>query len=347
MPKPAAIAALGMMTPVGDCAAQTASSVRAGICRYRESSIHNRRFQPMTLALLPEDALPPLAPELETLAGLTSRQIRMLRLAAPALRETLAGLDPKERPPLFLGVPEPLPDRPPVVSEAFLDQLVLQAGAGFARERSSLFPLGRAAGMHALRAGLEALEQGAPAVLVGGVDSYLDLYLLGTLDLEGRVLAEGVMEGFCPGEGAAFLLLRPSSAAPGTCLVHPPGLASESGHRYSSEPYKGEALSEAIRAALAPMNGAKVRSVFASLNGESFGAKEWGVAVLRNKAGLEEPFRFEHPAECFGDTGAAIGPLLLGIAAVGLQKGWLAGPCLAWCSSERDPRAAACVSIPT
>src|SRR5262245_31497410 len=105
MTRPAAIASVGLMSPVGDCAVQTASSVRAGICRYRESSILNRRSQPMTLALLPEDALPPLAADLDGARGLTTRQARMLRLAAPALKEASAGLGPAEHPPLFLALP--------------------------------------------------------------------------------------------------------------------------------------------------------------------------------------------------------------------------------------------------
>ena len=79
-----------MMTPIGDCAAQTATSARAGICRFQQSSVHNKRFRPMTLALLPDDALPPLAGEAEAAAGLTARQRRMLRLAGPALREAIA-----------------------------------------------------------------------------------------------------------------------------------------------------------------------------------------------------------------------------------------------------------------
>lgn len=347
MSTPAVITGMGMMTPIGDCAAQTASSVRAGICRYRESSIMNRRFRPMTLALLPDEALPALAEGLAD-RGLTTRQARMLRLAGPALREACESLE--ERVPLFLATPEPHGDRPAPFEAGSLELLAIQAGecgARIDRDASRVFPLGRAGGLHALAAALEALAAGAPAVLVGGVDSHLDLHLLGTLDLEERVLAEGVMDGFCPGEGAAFLLLRPAEGGASGCLVHPPGLASETGHRYSSEPHRGEALAEALRAALAALGGKPAHTVLASLNGESFGAKEWGVAVLRNRAGLADPFRLEHPAEGYGDAGAATAPLLLGIAAIGLRRGWLEGPALAWCSSERESRGAACVTLLT
>ena len=71
------ICGIGMVTAVGTTAAQTASSVRAGVSRYQESSVYNKRFEPMTMALLPEDAIPPLNEKLASEPGLTSRQRRM------------------------------------------------------------------------------------------------------------------------------------------------------------------------------------------------------------------------------------------------------------------------------
>jgi 3-oxoacyl-[acyl-carrier-protein] synthase-1 len=204
--------------------------------------------------------------------------------------------------------------------------------------------------MEALSAALEALEQKrAESVLVGGVDTYLDLYLLATLDQEDRVLAEGVMDGFCPGEGAAFLLLAAEPAKVGVgapvAYVHPPGLAQESGHRYSVEPYKGDGLAQAVAAALEAAKTEPVQTVFSSMNGENFCAKEWGVAFMRNKAGFAEPHRFEHPADGFGDSGAATAPILLGLAALGVNRGYLPAPCLVYASSDASPRGAACVTM--
>jgi hypothetical protein len=50
---------------------------------------HNKNFNPMRMALIPEDALPPLNPELTSLTGLTSRQRRILRIATPAIQEVI------------------------------------------------------------------------------------------------------------------------------------------------------------------------------------------------------------------------------------------------------------------
>ena len=80
----AAIVSMGMVTPVGLDAEQTAASVRAGTARKMESSIMDERFEPIVLGYLPNEVLPPLESALEERVGLTSLQRRLLRLASPA-----------------------------------------------------------------------------------------------------------------------------------------------------------------------------------------------------------------------------------------------------------------------
>ena len=87
----------------------------------------------------------------------------------------------------------------------------------------------------AIDAAIRYLDSGGECALVGGVDSYLDLYLLATLDGEDRILADGVMNGFAPGEGAGFLLLCSTETAAQRGLkplaeVCKPGLGQEPGH---------------------------------------------------------------------------------------------------------------------
>jgi 3-oxoacyl-[acyl-carrier-protein] synthase-1 len=332
-----------MTTSVGVSSLETAASVRAGISRYKASSIFNSRFRAMTMCLVPDGILPPLASPLETTLGLTARQIRMLRLATLAIRSSVEKAPGGLPLPLLLALPEQLPNCPPPTGDDFLDRLALQTGVPLDRQTSAIFPFGRAGGLYAVARGLELISRGThDFALVGGVDTYLDLYLLGVLDTESRVLADGVMDGFAPGEGSAFLLLasdRGRSLRP-AAKVHPPGLAIEPGHRYSTEPYKGEGLAEAVAIALSMAKGGSIRSVFASLNGENFGAKEWGVAFLRSKALFDDGFRLFHPAEFYGDPGAACAPLLMGLATLALDAGHIEGPALIWCASELGHRGA-------
>lgn len=342
----AAICGIGMITAIGGNALQTLASYRAGISRYAESSVYNKRFEPMTMALVPEEVLPPLNDEVAQ-KGLTARQMRMLRLATPALQEATQSLEKPEPLPLLLAVPETLKGRALSVPDNFIELLVTQTEVALDPGASKLLRTGRAAGLQALEEAITLLASGAhDRVLVGGIDSYLDLYLLATLDQEDRILADGVMDGFAPGEGAGFLLLASSTAggARAIATVHKPGLADEPGYRYSKQPYQGDGLSDAMRAAINGHDGGPIQTVFGSLNGENLGAKEWGVAASRNQAELADPLRFEHPADCFGDVGAAAGPVLAGIAALGLRAGALPGPALVWCSSEGRQRGAARVT---
>lgn len=335
--RPVEIMATGMITSLGADTKMTAASVRSGISTYQESAILNKQFNPMILSLVPDEALPELEDELQQQA-LTSRQQRMLRLATPAIQQLAEKLDVPV--PLMLCGPEKLPGRHSVISDKFLKQLKLQSKAAIDLENSYVFPQGRAGGFYALEAAMLLLESGKhKQVMVGGVDSFLDLYLLASLDSDDRVLAQGVMDGFAPGEAAAFLLLKQADNGSGIKL-YPPGLSDEPGHRYSQQPYKGEGLANAVEEALLNVNSTTIKTVFASFNGENFNAKEWGVAAIRNQQNLDSDFNMIHPADCYGDIGAATGPVLMALASIGMEKGYYHKPALLWASSEIQQRAA-------
>jgi 3-oxoacyl-[acyl-carrier-protein] synthase I len=345
----ARVAGVGMLTAVGAGARQTAASVRAGVARFTESPIFDKRFEPIVMATVPEDQMPPPDPALEDMPGLTARQIRMLRLAAPSLKESVADLGDASKVPLLLATPEPLPNRPDPAGDKFLDLLARESGVAFDISTSRIFPNGRAGGFLALEDALERLESGdVERVIVGGVDSHRDLYLLATLDAESRLLTSQNSDGFVPGEGSAFLVLtrprRTESNGHTMATIVSVGTSIEEGHRYSDEAYRGEGLSAALEMLFAHSSvPSGVGCVFAGFNGENLESKEWGVACLRHRERLGESPRVEHPVDCFGDTGAALAPLLLGLATMYLQKGTWPDPCLAWCASDRGQRGAALV----
>ncbi len=334
------IIAMGMITPVGANAEMTAAAIRSNISSYQESEILNRKLNPMILARVPCDALPELDEEL-ALQGLSSRQKRMLRLATPAMQQLEEKLTKPV--PLMLCGPEKLPGRRSIVSDKFLKQFVMQTKANIDLENSYVFPQGRASSMYALEAAIQILESGKhPQVLIGGVDSYLDLQLLASFDKDDRILAEGVMDGFAPGEAAAFLLLKLADSA-SSVKLYPPGIADEPGHRYSSEPYKGDGLSKAVAEAISNAPEINIKTIFASFNGENFNAKEWGVASIRNQKFIDNDFDIIHPADCYGDIGAATGPVLMALASIGMLKGYYKKPALIFASSEIQQRAAICI----
>jgi 3-oxoacyl-[acyl-carrier-protein] synthase-1 len=251
---------------------------------------------------------------------------------------------------LLLALPEKRPGICEIAGPEMVRSLAAQAGVKLDERGSRTYRQGGAGGLIALSEALALLAaERHPYVLVGGVDSFFDSRRLVELDAEDRLHGSS-RDGFVPGEGAAFLLL--GSRALRRRLVLPPlarvtgvGLGVEKGHRYSPEPYRGDGLAQAFRALLAelPADTPKVRCVYAALNGESMPTKEWGVAVIRNPGRFAEDLRIEHPADCVGDAGAALGPLMVALAAMGIRDGYREEPCLVWSTSDRESRAAAMV----
>jgi 3-oxoacyl-[acyl-carrier-protein] synthase-1 len=352
-PTDAVIVGVGMMTAVGLSAPETAASVRAATMRFTQTPIRDRRFDSFTLAEVPEDGLPPLADSLEREPGLTAREIRMLRLGTMPLIEALSALPQGEKPPgLALALPETQPGHR-IDGAAFLKRFSAQTGARFDASRSAAVDEGRAGALVAVARAAQLVRSGqANVAIAGAIDSYRDLYVLGTLDLEERVKSAEHLDGFVPGEGAAFLLLANATVARAAGLrplatLTRVALDEEPGHLYSTSAYRGEGLAKTFKQLLGSGDVvAPIAEVYSSMNGESHWAKEWGVGYMRNKKGFAEEYGMHHPADCLGETGSACGPLLVGLAALGLRDGYRKSPSLVYCSSDRGPRAALVIAAP-
>ena len=194
----------------------------------------------------------------------------------------------------------------------------------------------------ALESALQAMSaDSSRPILVGGVDTFLDLRLLATLGAEGRVHGPRVMDGFIPGEGAAFLWIEGGrEPASGTPVIHGAASTTDPGHRYGTEPARGEGLAQALQLLRdrLPSPVGPIASTFTGLNGENFDAKLWGVAQLRHKDLFSANMTLEHPASCFGDTGAATGAILTALTAAALAAGHRAAPALVWAASDLGAR---------
>ncbi|MCX4241754.1 hypothetical protein [Paraliomyxa miuraensis] len=366
-----AILRMGLFCPVGLDAEQASASLWAGVPRKVETSIMDKRLEPIVMGHFPIDVLPPLVEPLEDpKLGLTALQRRLLRLAGPALQEVLdvdvvEDAVPGEReprfsskvlphglaplPPLLVAGPQPSPGRAEILTGRMLGQLALQAGVPVDLGTSRVFPTGHAGFFEALRHAQTQVigARRAELAVVGGVDSYLDLYRLARLDQEDRLLTFGVQDAFTPGEAAAFVLVASYNACQRYGLkalawIDAVGVGREPGHRYSEQPYLGEGLAEAFGHAFRELAGPAqpVRLVMAGLTGESLHAKEWGVAQLRNRKRFADPLRIEHSAEYTGDAGAGLAPMMLVAAVLGMRQGTVEGPALVWASSEQEQRGA-------
>lgn len=344
----AEILSLGMVTPVGLDAISTAAAVRAGIVRLREAPLFNREGKPIVMGFVPDEHLPPIASALARELKDDEWRARLLQCASPALREVTSGLKSGEPVAVCLAVPDGSSKAKDPIGPEFLVQLSTQTEVNINSKLSKVLPVGRAGGIHALSEALKLLQdRSVTHVVVGGVDTNFDQGVVAALDDDDRLAVGSASDAVIPGEGAGFLLLGTSRSSspprpqPVASLIGV-GLGTEPGHIYSKEPNLGEGLSQAFAALFAklPDRSPKVQCVYAGFNGENVWHKDWGVAYLRHSEYFTDAFQTHHIADSFGDPGAALGPLMIGVAAIGLQRGYRQGPCLVWCGSDRGERGA-------
>jgi 3-oxoacyl-[acyl-carrier-protein] synthase-1 len=309
------------------------------------SEYFNKKDKPMTAAFVPDDALPELHEELQSV-GLKGDEKRLIRLSSAALTEVKPIL-PKNIPvAVFLAGPENIPARPSSITPKLIQYIQKQSDISFDLDSSQFLACGRAGVIEAIDLAFKYLSATeAACVLVGGVDTYSNTGLISKLDVENRILANNISDGFALGEAAGFLLLAKTphkSFLP--VSISYPGLAEEEGHLYSEEPYKGEGLAKAVSSAIQYSDNTKIDNVFSSMNGESFFVKELGVSSLRNSESFAEGYQVNHPADCYGDVGAATGAILIGLSAIKLKNKKLENKHLVCCSSDMANRAAVCTT---
>lgn len=339
------IVRIGMVTPVGLSAPATAAAIRAGIARFRETPFFDNSGASISMGLVPEQFFDSeaMASAEEDPCGddfCSARTSRIVRLGAAAVRQCLQGIPSDTSLPLLWVAPEPLPDLGEEEPD-LLERLARRLGPQLDKERSQLFPFGRAGGALALQEAMARLTSGAAQqVLVGGADSYFDPELLLHLDARERLRSEEPRDAMVIGEGAACLLLEAAQASRIARLIGV-GSADEPGHLYGETPGLCAGLDTAIKSALRAAAAPAIDAIYCSLNGESQQGREWGVALIRNRAAFSGSCQLHHPFDCIGDVGAASMPLLIGVAALCAQRARREHQTLIWCASDCAKRGAA------
>jgi 3-oxoacyl-[acyl-carrier-protein] synthase-1 len=335
-----------MITSIGADTKMTAAAVKAGMNQFAASEFENLQREAITMAAVPEEVFETLEVEIDEGSYYSELYDRIIKMAIIAAREALAQ-QPIETPiPLVLAMPEAIPYVNHITPQVLVTNLVNQEDLPIDAEQVRCIHTGRAAGIQALDLAQRYLyDMKQDYVLVGGSDSYMQMPIMSSLDEAGRVMAPGIMDGFIPGEGAGFLLLTryPDKALnqEGNIIaLNTPGISEEPGHLNSDQPYRGDGLSQAFELALKNRNGDPIHSIYSSMNGEHFWAKEYGVAYTRNRASFEDEVQLEHPADCYGDLGVATGPVLIGLAADRLLNQQGAAAHLVYSSSDSACRAA-------
>ena len=208
---------------------------------------------------------------------------------------------------------------------------------------------GHAGGLYCMEQALSLLQSGkSQFCLIGGVDSYLDPETLEWLDALEQLHSETTIWGFCPGEGAGFCLLTSTDRAASLGLPIAMEIISAASAK-EANPIKtqtvciGQGLSEAFKKSLAHLpRDNQIDHTICDMNGEPYRGNEYGFAVLRSPGKFADEADFMTPADCWGDVGAASGPLFAILATSAANKGYAPGPhTFLWASSEGGLRATA------
>lgn len=315
------IVGVGARAPVGLTALQVTMAVRAGKRDVRETHFIDKHGEVVGLSRLGSIG--------DAVQGLE----RFVALGGPALTQAaFPWLDAERRRtaqvaplPVLLALPHA--DRPgldPRLAKSLLAGLEARSRVPLDAQRSELLWDDRAGGARAIELAMERLHAGAPAVLVGGIDSFFDPDSVEHLDRELRLHTVNTENGFIPGEGAAFLLLtsrRRGAALARHGQILGVGLAQEPRPFGHEEPCLGLGITQALQSAVTGV-GPKARRIGWALTDvvdERHRVDEWSYGFARGFEAFSADVVHEQPLIYTGDVGAASGPLLLAMASVRWQ----------------------------
>ncbi len=333
-----------MITALGPSVATTVGAIRARKSAYAISEYETEDGKPITMARIPDAVFNLIDAEIDEGDRFNFRYDRIIKMAILAAREACYHKTAEQPIPIVVGISDLPFDKEGLGS--LLENLQENCKPWISTQLSRSLHSGRVAGIEAIDFAFSYLyELDYPYVLIAASDSFLDDYVITPLANEHRLLTAGASNAFAPGEAASCLLLtrHPQFAeirqGYGIAL-HRPGMAHEEGHLYSGTPYKGEGLDRAFKQALNNQPKQSIQSIYSSMNGENHWAKEYGVAYLRNKEKFIDHVKIEHPADSYGDLGAATGTTLIAVAAENLHKDRNATKHLIYSSSDSGKRGA-------
>jgi 3-oxoacyl-[acyl-carrier-protein] synthase I len=333
------------MTPVGLSWMQTCSAARAGISAIAESDflLQGAEWERVLAASV----------HMRPRASDSRPAPRMQAMARLALAECISSLGvPKHRTAVVLCAPDASRVEP--LEEWFGDglQASLREGvlSGF-HAASRILWRGHAGVIAGLLEAQTLLEHdGIDACVVGGVDSMLNAVDLERLEKSWRLQREGVANGLVPGEAAAFVaLVRHGLASQGRSLACIRGVGVDVESELSSAASgchpTGQGMVRALGAAVlqAGIAESAIGLRVCDQNGERYRAMDSLLTVSRFYRTDRKGLPIWHPAESFGDVGAAVGALLIQLACHGLASGHAPTQTIACESSSDEGLRAACV----
>lgn len=301
---------IGASTPLGLTAGVTVRAVAAGMARFRDTDVLGGDGRPIRGSFFPD------------INTNTIRQERILFFAERALQECLEGLAPNAFGNVVVLVVLPELERGAALQTydivRSLEQSAAPLGLSLDFSRRPILS-GRAGFFQALETARSIItEQQARAVAIVGADSYCDTASLEQLEVENRALSAENPDGLIPGEGAGCVLLAEAITARSARVASLATLDAVALGRDDDPVEKrtgahGSGISAVFKKLRATNTAGRTDAIFSCQTGEGIWGRELSIAYMRNAALMPEPKVAYLLAENLGDTGAAAGPIQLGV----------------------------------
>jgi 3-oxoacyl-[acyl-carrier-protein] synthase-1 len=342
------VTAAAAVTAVGPTIEQNLASVCAGIQRFTDHPLHTAAAPDPPLSGA-EPAACALVPGLDAGMPIPERLLQLSLFAAPRFFSDV-GWSRREvaDAAVFWVLPEParlasFAGYETLIAGEFLTRLGIGGGA------SRSITAGSGGFAEAVDAAHKHLESGqSRRAIVVALDSWIDRDSMQWLDSAYRLKSERNPDGFIPGEGCAIIALEPAAAAKAR---HAPALARIQGVAVSSEaaPFgsgrrsTASGLTQAIDGVASLLSSTEPLWVLCDMNGESCRAAEWGAVLCRSRR-LKNVGTLWHPAENWGDVGAASGGLALALVCEAYRRNRAPNMnALIWNASDGSARGAVAV----
>jgi len=331
-----AITAVGMVTGVGLNAPASCAAIRCAIDNFQETRFMDDGGEWMIGCSVQLE---------QPWRGKT----KLIKMAAAAIQECLdqkTQINTQET-PLILCLPET--NRPGRVfsdDNAFFLDLQKELDMQF-HPKSRVIALGRVSiGIALQRARLLIHTNIAKQVIIAGTDSLLVGATLAEFQEREYLLTSNNSDGFIPAEaGAALLIEAVSKQAEAQLICCGLGFGTEIAHVDSEEPLRASGLTTAIKTAVKEAQTTMINIDFriTDISGKQYYFKEAALALSRTLHIPKEKFDLWHPADCVGETGAAIGGIMLGVIKAACEKNYTKGHRILVHAGDNDGKRAAII----
>jgi 3-oxoacyl-[acyl-carrier-protein] synthase-1 len=318
MTAPVAILGCGMMTGVGLTAEASCAAIRCGIDNFQET-----RFRDTSGEWIMGCEVP--------LVQQWRGETKLLRMAAGAIAECLESsrhIVPESTPLLLCLAEAQRPGRIVSDGDRFFRKLEGELHVRF-HEQSRVIARGHVSAAVAVKRARWLLhELNLRHAIVAATDTLLVGPTLCHYEEKERLLTSTNSDGFVPGEAAAAFVIQPVQCQQDNQLICCGlGFGVEKAHIDSEQPLRADGLTQAIQEALrdAGYDESILDFKIFDASGEQYRFKEASLAFGRIDRSTRTELDIWHPADCIGEVGAVVGPVMIAVLKSACEKGYANG----------------------